>query len=97
MDTLLIILSIFIPIIMYALQIKWAIMRLLYNIVAIVCSLIFGNIAAIAILEVIRNKTVFMTTIHAIFLNFPFLITGAYLGVYFLYQLIMVTIVQRKN
>ncbi|MGV3466904.1 MAG: transposase [Heyndrickxia sp.] len=96
MNFSLIILSIIIPIIMYALQIKWTILRLLYNILAIICSLIFGNISALAILEVIRNNTVFMTTIHAIFLNFPFLITGAYLGVYLLYQLINVTFAQRK-
>lgn len=81
---------------MFAFQMKWKIIRLFYNIIAIICTLIFGNIASLAILEVIRNNTVFMTTIHAIFLNFLFLITGAYLGVYLLYQLINVTIAQRK-
>jgi len=96
MQFLLIILSIIIPLGMYALQIKRTILRFFYNILAIICSLLFGNIASLAILEVIRNKTVFMTTIHAIFLNSAFLITGAYLGVYLLYQLIYVTIAQRK-
>jgi len=96
MNILVILLSIIIPVIMYALQIKWTILRLLYNILAIICALIFGNIASLAIIEVIRNNTVFMTTIHAIFLNFSFLLTGAYLGVYVLYQLINVTIAQRK-
>ncbi|KQL50435.1 transposase [Heyndrickxia shackletonii] len=96
MQFLLIFLSIIIPLGMYALQLKWTILRFLYNILAIICSLLFGNIASLAILEVIRNNTVFMTTIHAVFLNIAFLITGAYLGVYLLYQLIHVTIAQRK-
>lgn len=96
MQFLLISLSIIIPLGMYALQLKWTVLRFLYNILAIICSLLFGNIASLAILEVIRNKTVYMTTIHAIFLNTAFLMTGAYLGVFLLYQLIHVTISQRK-
>ncbi|MBS4175097.1 transposase [Bacillus sp. FJAT-49736] len=96
MRFLIILLSIIIPIAMYALQLKWAALRFLYNILALICSLVFGNISALAILEVIRNNTVFMTTIHGIFLNVPFIITGAYLGVYVLYQLLNVTNAQRK-
>ncbi|MOA47096.1 hypothetical protein D3C78_1697000 [compost metagenome] len=54
-------------------------------------TLILGNISALAIYEILRDNTVFMTSIHAIFLNPMFLLTGAYLGVYLVYRLMLMT------
>ena len=66
---------------MFFLQKSWMKFRMLFNLSAIVSTIIFGNIASLAIYEIIKDKTVFMTNIHAIFLN-PFLTTGGYLGIY---------------
>lgn len=60
----------------------------IYDMIALVSFLIFGNIASLSIYQVIIEKTVFMTTIHGIFLNPIFLITGAYIGLYVLYKLL---------
>ncbi|WML57686.1 transposase [Neobacillus sp. PS2-9] len=67
-------------------------LRLLFNIVAIVSSLVFGNISSIAIYEIIKDNTVFMTNIHSIFLNPLFLLTGAYLGTYIIYRILLLTL-----
>src|SRR5690625_4607143 len=69
----------------------------MYNIAAIIAVLVFGNIASTSIYTVIIEKKVFMTTIHAIFLNPFFLITGAYLGVYVLYRLLIMTVNEYKK
>lgn len=79
------------PALMIILQMKWRKLQTLFNFAAILSALIFGNIAALAILEIIKDNTVFMTNIHGIFLNPFFLFTGAYLGVYLLYILILRT------
>ncbi|MBO1003009.1 transposase [Pseudogracilibacillus auburnensis] len=84
--------SMVVPIIMFFLQRVWTKCRFIFNLLAIICALIFGNISATAIYEIIRDKTVFMTNIHAIFLNPLFLFTGAYLGVYILYLLLILTL-----
>lgn len=81
--------SIILPLIMFYLQRLWPKCHLLYQIVAIISLLVFGNIAALAIYKVIIDNTVFMTKIHAIFLNPFFLITGAYLGVFIVYTMIL--------
>jgi hypothetical protein len=72
---------------MMTLQKKWPRVRFYFHLVAFLSALIFGNISAFAIYDIIIDDTVFMTNIHAIFLNPFFLLTGAYLGVYFLYTL----------
>lgn len=82
---LLILGSIVFPIIMILLQRKCLKFRIIFNILAVISALIFGNIASIAIHKIIKNDTVFMTNIHGLFLNPFFLFTGAYLGVYLLY------------
>jgi heme/copper-type cytochrome/quinol oxidase subunit 3 len=81
--------SIIVPIIMVALQKKWLKLRTFFTIAAIITALIFGNIASIAIFNIIKDGTVFMTKIHGIFLNPYFLISGAYLGMYFLYSMLL--------
>ncbi|RKP57418.1 transposase [Cohnella endophytica] len=84
--------SIAVPVLMIYVQNKWAHYRAAFNAAALIAGLIFGNIAAISVYKIIRDHIVFMTTIHAVFLNPFFLATGAYLGVFFLYRLLLLTI-----
>ncbi|WP_026572897.1 hypothetical protein [Bacillus sp. UNC438CL73TsuS30] len=89
MKILLILASIVTPILMIILQRKWVKLQNLYHVVAIISVLIFGNIASIGILNIINDGTVFMTNIHALFLNPFFLMTGGYLGFYLLYLIVL--------
>lgn len=82
--------SIVIPLVMVAIQKYWLKCRIYFNVVSVLSAFIFGDIAALAVYEIIKDNTVFMTNIHAVFLNPLFLITGAYLGVYILYRLMLV-------
>lgn len=95
MKILLVLGSIVIPIVMFILRKKWGKLHLTFNLLAIISALIFGNIASISIYNILVDNTVFMTKIHAIFLNPFFLITGSYLGVYILYLLLIFTIDNR--
>jgi hypothetical protein len=61
--------------------------RFYFHLGALLSALIFGNISTFAIYDILKDETVFMTNIHAIFLNPIFLLTGAYLGIYLLYTL----------
>ncbi len=96
MKILIILGSIVIPSAMLVMQIIWIKWRIYFNVVAIGSAIIFGDIAALAIYEIIKDNTVFMTHIHAIFLNPMFLITGAYLGIYFLYKLMFLLYEERE-
>ncbi|WP_042150106.1 hypothetical protein [Paucisalibacillus sp. EB02] len=89
MKVLLVLGSIIFPLLMYVLKKKWVMMRVVFNLSAIISSLVFGNIAASSIYQIIKDNTVLMTNIHAIFLNPYFLITGSYLGIYSLYLLLV--------
>ena len=84
--------SILAPLLLVILQKVQPKLRLLCNIVAILSALVFGNISSIAIYEIIKDDTVFMTNIHGIFLNPLFLLTGAYLGIYFIYRIVIWTL-----
>jgi hypothetical protein len=84
--------SIIIPIIMLFFSLKWKGAELVSNTLALLSALVFGNIAAASIYRILKNHTVFMTSIHAIFLNSAFLLTGAYLGIYVLYKLLALTL-----
>src|SRR5690606_5726471 len=95
MKILLVLGSIVFPIVMFILRKKWGKLHLTFNLLAIISALIFGNIASISIYNILVDNTVFMTKIHAIFLNPFFLITGSYLGVYILYLLLIFTIDNR--
>ncbi|PGZ93024.1 transposase [Bacillus sp. AFS029533] len=88
MKTLIFCSIIFFPIIMNGLARFNRIFRTIFNLIAIISYVVFGGISAIAIYEIIKHDVVFMTNIHAVFLNIYFLISGAYLGIYGLYQLI---------
>lgn len=81
--------SLFMPIIMVFIRSKLSLAKNFFDTLALLATLIFGNIASIAIYQVIKDETVFMTNIHGLFLNPYFLLTGAYLGVYFLYVLLL--------
>lgn len=88
MKIVIVILSIVIPAVMLLLQRRGGIWGRLFDAVAVLAAIVAGNIAAIAVYQIIRDNTVFMTSIHGIFLNPFFLVTGAYLGVYYTYNLL---------
>jgi len=67
-------------------------MRLVFNAFCVVSAILFGYIAATSITQIILEDVVFMTTIHAVFLNPIFLLTGAYLGLFFIQYMIDITI-----
>ncbi len=91
MTAILVLASILLPLAMFYLCKKWAMLHVVFHVTALVSTLIFGNIAAVAVYQIIRDQTVFMTNIHAIFLNPFFLISSAYFGLYIIYQLLNVT------
>ena len=95
MKILLVIASISFPIIMFYLQNKNIKFRIIFNITAIISAIIFGNIASTSIFQILIDNAVFMTAIHGIFLNPFFLITGAYLGVFIVYRLLILTMDER--
>jgi len=76
---------------MLLLQKKSKIARTAFNVLAVLATIIFGGIASTSIYQIIVDNAVFMTTIHAIFLNPLFLVTGAYIGVYMLYRFLLWT------
>ena len=92
MKYLLIVGSIFAPLIMVLLQKIQPKLRRYFNIGAILSALVFGNISSLAIYEIIEDKTVFMTNIHGLFLSPLFLLTGSYVGVYFTYRMVLWTL-----
>lgn len=89
--------SIIIPIVMVVLQRKWRRFHIFFNLAALISALIFGNIASIAIFNIIKDNKVFMTNIHSVFLNPFFLITGAYLGLYLIYSIILRILSEYQN
>ncbi|RTQ91338.1 transposase [Lysinibacillus telephonicus] len=97
MKIFLIVGSIVIPIVMVVLQRKWWKHHIFFNLAALISALIFGNIASIAIFNIIKDNKVFMTNIHSVFLNPFFLITGAYLGLYLLYTIILRSLNEFQN
>ncbi|MEG0383230.1 hypothetical protein [Solibacillus cecembensis] len=95
MKFLLVISSIVVPVVMLYLQHKSDSFRTIFNIVAIISIIIFGSLASTSIYQVIIDDAVFMTTIHGLFLNPVFLVTGAYLGTFVIYRLMMLTLEER--
>lgn len=81
--------SIILPLLMYYTQRRWLSLRFIYNLIAILALLVFGNIASLSVYTIIKENAVFMTSIHAVFLDPFFLITGSYIGVYVLYRLLL--------
>ncbi|WP_078551523.1 transposase [Bacillus alkalicellulosilyticus] len=96
MKIILILGSVVIPALMVIIYIKWNKFGVVFDSAAILATLVFGNISAVAIHQILVDNTVFMTNIHALFLNPLFLLTGAYLGVYLLYRLTLRTFLQTE-
>lgn len=92
MKSMLIIGSIIFPLIMFFSAKNLLKLQVIYNLLAIIAGLVFGNIASISIYSIIKNETVFTPAIHAVFLNPLFLIAGSYLGLYALYRLLLLNI-----
>lgn len=65
------------------------------NFIAVIAILLFGMITGTSVLQVIMDNQVFSTAIHGIFLNPFFLLSGAYLGVYIIYRLLIITMEER--
>ncbi|WP_336634981.1 transposase [Lysinibacillus fusiformis] len=92
MNVFILVTIIVIPALMVYLQQKSDKMRLVFNALGAVSAIFFGYIAATSITQIILEDVVFMTTIHAVFLNPIFLLTGAYLGLFFIQYMIDITI-----
>ncbi|MGG2065965.1 MULTISPECIES: hypothetical protein [unclassified Bacillus (in: firmicutes)] len=71
--------------------------RILLDLFAYVCLYGFGIIVSLVVYDVLLQHTVFMTTIHRIFLNPLFLLTGAYIGIYVLYLILHKLISNVRN
>jgi len=84
-----------VPVVMLYLQHKSDKFKMIFNIAAVISTIIFGSIASTTIYQIIVEDAVFMTTIHAIFLNSFFLLTGAYLGVFIIYRLMIMALEER--
>ncbi|MGE8004025.1 transposase [Lysinibacillus sp. NPDC093216] len=95
MKILLVTSSIVVPSVMVYLQHKSDKFKMIFNIVAVISTIIFGSIASTTIYQIIVDDAVLMTTIHAIFLNPFFLVTGAYLGVFIIYRLMIMALEER--
>ncbi|WP_256757807.1 transposase [Cohnella sp. WQ 127256] len=91
MSIIIILSSIVIPLMMAYVQGRWVHFQYAFHVASIVAALIFGNIAAVSVYQIIRDHVVFMTTIHAVLLNPFFLVSGAYLGMFLIYQLLLLT------
>ncbi|YCA41898.1 transposase [Bacillus sp. JZ8] len=95
MKIILILGSLIFPFIMLILQKKYTVLNFVFNVFAFVAILLFGNIVSLAIHDVLQEDLVFMTTIHAILLNPFLLISGAYIGVYLLYRILLLIVKER--
>ncbi|WP_368505418.1 transposase [Alkalihalophilus sp. As8PL] len=80
-----------VPVLMLIVDRFWYVGRLVFNGAAYVAFVTFGFIIASAIHTILRDHEVFMTSIHGIFLNPWFLVTGAYIGWYTLFRVLVAT------
>ncbi|MFD1849751.1 transposase [Oceanobacillus bengalensis] len=89
--------SVILPLMMFYTQKQWVGLRVIYNVIAIIAVLVFGNIASLSIYKIINDNTVFMTAIHGVFLNPYFLIAGSYIGIYILYRLLLLNMEEQQE
>lgn len=92
---ILVVSSIIVPLLMVYLRNKISTSAIIFNILATIFVIIFGSIASTSIYQIIIDDAVFMTKIHALFLNELFLISGAYIGLFVIYRLMVLTMVER--
>ena len=91
---LLVLSTVIAPAIMLFLSSKSDKLQIVFNSIAVLSIIIFGSIVSTSIYQIILDDEVFMTTIHAIFLNPAFLVTGSYLGVFIIYRLMKLSIIE---
>lgn len=91
MKFLLIIGSFTVPVLLVFWQKAWPRLGFFLHALALLSALVFGNIASLAIYEILQDQTVFLTNVHSVFLNPFFLLTGEYLGVFLVYKLLLWT------
>ncbi|WAH36435.1 transposase [Alicyclobacillus dauci] len=97
MTTIIILGIIFIPVVMSGTYFMWHRLRLVYDVVALISAIVSFSASSTTIYSVIKNNTVFMTTLHALFIDPFFLIPSAYLGVYVIYMLCIAVFEQFKQ
>lgn len=91
MKALLVISTIVVPLVMLYVVQKSTKVKILFNGLALLATIVFGGITATSIYQIIVDDAVFMTSIHALFLNEVFLAAGAYVGVFVIYRLMLLT------
>ncbi|MCY9668282.1 transposase [Paenibacillus alginolyticus] len=97
MTLIIVILSILLPISMLVSAWLFTFCRTIYHVLAVGCAYVFGIISVLAIYEILRDETVFMTNIHGIFQNGLFLLSGGYLGCYGIYTLLRWTLKELRS
>lgn len=97
MSIIMVVLSILIPISMLISAWLFTMCRVIYHVLAVGCTYVFGIVSMLAIYEILRDETVFMTNIHGIFQNELFLLSGAYLGCYGIYTLLRWTLKELRS
>lgn len=80
---------IMIPLLMVFANKYWTPTHIVLISFATISLIVFESITATTVYEIISENLVFMTTVHVVFLNPLFLITGGYLGVFLLYLLFL--------
>lgn len=92
---IIVVVSIIFPILMLYLKNRNKKFQIAFNAIATISAVIFGVIAAVSIRQILIDDTVFMTAIHSVFLNPTFLVTGAYIGLFTIYRLLILTLDER--
>lgn len=89
---LIVVSSLIVPILMLYTELRQPVFGKIYHFIALIAFLIFGNIAALSVYQVIKERTVFTMEIHGLFLNPFFLIAGSYIGIYLVYYLLLLSL-----
>lgn len=83
-----IVLFLIIPTILLLLARQSFFIEKIFSLVAVISVFTFGSITMSAVYQILDNQTVFMTSIHAVFLEPFFLVSGGYLLFFFAYRLL---------
>ncbi|SEG36999.1 hypothetical protein [Paenibacillus sp. UNC499MF] len=78
-----------VPWLLVWLQNKAAGAKRIMDVAAYAALVLFSAIAGVTVTEILVNDTVFMTSVHKVFLNPLFLASGGWLGLYALQRLIV--------
>jgi hypothetical protein len=88
--------SILLPLLMLNLVSRWCFFMWIFNGLAILAAFAFGNISFAYVYNIIQHHQVFMNK-HAIFLNPWFLGSGVYLGLYVMYLLFRLFVIEKTT